>query len=308
MTELYKWGIEVITAIQTISSPFLTVIIRFITSFSGEVFFIFVLALLFWAGDKSKGAKIAFLILLSAAVNIILKNTLQVLRPYQQDPSVFIITEKGFSTPSGHSQFAATFWPYFSYLYLKNKKALGITLSITIPIIIGFTRIYLGVHFPTDVLLGLVLGYLFSTGAILFTKDISIQYNKLPRILKILFFALIAFTFNYLCPADTSINGVFFGFGLGYVFLNEKTSFEGKNGKWHQKVLRLLLGIGILAIIYLGLKLIGPGADSDYYHLYRFFRYGVIGILSSFVLPVFFVTLHLVPEKPNTYSESKESV
>lgn len=306
MTEVYKWGIEVITTIQLISNPFLTAIIRFITSFSGEVFFILVLTLLFWAGDKRKGAKIAFLILLSAAVNTILKNTLQVLRPYQQDSSVFIISENGFSTPSGHSQFAATFWPYFSYLYLKNKKTLGITLSIFMPLLIGFTRIYLGVHFPTDVFLGLILGYLFSIGAILFTSDISLQYNKLPRIFKILCFALIAFVCNYFSPADTSINGGFFGFGLGYVFLNEKSTFEGRNGKWWQKALRLLLGIGILGVTYIGLKLIGPGAESNYYQMYRFFRYCVIGLLGSFVLPVFFVALRLVPEKSN--SESKEAV
>lgn len=82
------------------------------------------------------------------------------LRPIVPCP---LVHENGYSFPSGHSMNAISFYGfliYLSYIYIKNNKIripaiLGLSLLI---LLIGFSRIYLGVHYPSDVLGGFSLG------------------------------------------------------------------------------------------------------------------------------------------------------
>lgn len=84
---------------------------------------------------------------------------------------VALIVETGFSFPSAHTMGSVVFYGFLIFLiwkYLKNKP-LNITLSVIIPVlvlIIGYSRIYLGVHYFTDVLVGLVCGIAYLTVAI----------------------------------------------------------------------------------------------------------------------------------------------
>lgn len=78
-------------------------------------------------------------------------------------PLAGLILEKGFSFPSGHSLSAVFFYGFLIYFvskYIKNTKLKRIlqVLIIVIILLIGFSRIYLGVHFVSDVIAGFVLG------------------------------------------------------------------------------------------------------------------------------------------------------
>lgn len=108
-----------------------------------------------------KNKKIAALILanltISAALNLLLKNVIRRDRPI----GYRLIEESGFSFPSGHSMASMAFYGliiYFVIRFVKNR-ALKIFLSIMLSlliILIGMSRIYLGVHYPSDVLAGFV--------------------------------------------------------------------------------------------------------------------------------------------------------
>ena len=108
-----------------------------------------------------KNKKIAALILanltISAALNLLLKNVIRRDRPI----GYRLIEESGFSFPSGHSMASMAFYGliiYFVIRFVKNR-ALKIFLSIMLSlliILIGMSRIYLGVHYPSDVFAGFV--------------------------------------------------------------------------------------------------------------------------------------------------------
>lgn len=109
-----------------------------------------------------KNKKISFTILLNVIIatvlNLLLKNIIQ--RPRPDD--FRLISETGYSFPSGHSMVSMAFYGFLIYLcikYLKNKKIkiiLTTFLSILI-IAIGISRIYLGVHYTSDVIAGFMI-------------------------------------------------------------------------------------------------------------------------------------------------------
>lgn len=291
MENIWEWGLEVIRIFQSIQSPFLTGLVRFITHLGAAPAYIVLLCIILWTVDYKKGFRLGFVLLFSASLNNAIKSYLNVPRPYTRDPSVGLSSETSSSTPSGHSQNSAAFWSHFSYLNPKLKKVLALTIAFAFPLLIGLTRIYLGVHYPTDVLMGWGIGFAVSIYAILFAPLVTPLLNRLPKIFKILTAALLVVLFNILSPEDTSMQAALFGLCLGFILLCENKGFNAKSGSIPQKIIRTLIGLAVVAALYYGLKLVFPGEDSAQYQAFRFIRYALVGFFTSFVLPKLFILL-----------------
>lgn len=305
MEEILNWGIQVIKAVQTVTCAPLTWIAIFIHHVFNTGIYVAVIGIMFWGVDTKKGFKLGTALLFSTSLNVAIKNFFKVPRPYLLDPSVTTnATETSFAFPSGHSQGAATFWPLFAGLQKTWKKWGKILLGLCLPLLVALSRMYLGVHYPTDVIAGLALGFLISCGTLLFWDNIAFYLKPLRKSIKILTAALVCFCLNAISMSDTSYSALLFGFVTGYIFLTEKGSFSAASGTIKQKVLRILLGFVIIAAIYYGLKLIFPGKESNLYQLFRFIRYGIVGFTATFLAPKLFVALKLA----NPVSKSEETV
>jgi membrane-associated phospholipid phosphatase len=156
-------------------SPFLTEIMKTVTFFGGEIFIGFAItttiALLFWTKHRKDAVLFTFILLFGILLNLWLKGFFERLRPDE----IVLIIEKTYSFPSGHSMNSFIFFmslTYFVFHNTRNKK-LGLILSflsvITV-LSIGISRIYLGVHYPSDVLGGYAVGLLWFAGVLLFEK------------------------------------------------------------------------------------------------------------------------------------------
>ena len=140
-------------------SDFATPIAKFITNFGGAIFLITLTIILFiLIKNKKIGLSIFSNLVIITVLNQLLKRILQRPRPTE----FRIIEETGYSFPSGHSMVSMAFYGYLIYLiykYVKNKYIKWIyiiALSILI-CFIGISRIYLGVHYTSDVLGGFLL-------------------------------------------------------------------------------------------------------------------------------------------------------
>ena len=140
-------------------SDFATPIAKFITNFGGAIFLITLTVILFiLIKNKKIGLSIFSNLVIITVLNQLLKRILQRPRPTE----FRIIEETGYSFPSGHSMVSMAFYGYLIYLiykYVKNKYIKWISiiaLSILI-CFIGISRIYLGVHYTSDVLGGFLL-------------------------------------------------------------------------------------------------------------------------------------------------------
>lgn len=314
---IHEWGLTVIRAFQSVGNPVITTLARFFTLLGDPITYLLIIPVVFWCIDEKRGFKIGLTVFISNGLNIILKEHLKILRPFYHDPSVKLAEQSGYSTPSGHSQNSATFWPIL-FAHSKNDDATKLTLSpvslffaLLLPILIGLSRIYLGVHYPTDVFFGWALGAVFSLFYILFLPRILIKLQNVfdtlfpqrqsLRTFKLTGAAAIAFLLNAFSGTDSSMGGLVFGFAAGYILLTEKpidaelpkVIFNAKEGSLIKKTARLLLGLCILAIIYFGLKIILPGEGSPWYTLCRFLRYGASGFWASLGAPRLFILIGL---------------
>lgn len=140
-------------------SDFATPIAKFITNFGGAMFLITLTVILFiLIKNKKIGLSIFSNLVIITGLNQLLKRILQRPRPTE----FRIIEETGYSFPSGHSMVSMAFYGYLIYLiykYVKNKyvKWISIVLLGILICSIGVSRIYLGVHYTSDVLGGFLL-------------------------------------------------------------------------------------------------------------------------------------------------------
>ena len=140
-------------------SDFVTPIAKFITNFGGAIFLSIATVMLFlFIKNKKIGLSIISNIVLITVLNQLLKRILQRPRPTE----FRIVEETGYSFPSGHSMVSMAFYGYLIYLiyrYIKNKyvKWTLITILSILICLIGISRIYLGVHYTSDVLGGFLL-------------------------------------------------------------------------------------------------------------------------------------------------------
>lgn len=309
---ILQWGIEFIKNIQSFIPQWLMNVIKIITHFGGPVFYVIVLLTIYLAVDEKRGFRLSWIIIFSNAINLIIKNTLQIPRPYILDSSVGgHAIESSFSTPSGHSQSSATFWSTIVLLFCKNlSKIAKISLNIFPVLLIGFTRICLGVHYPTDVLFGWLLGYCVAYSVYFLWEKFKTKFMALNKLRIPLIFA-ISYLLNMLDLTDTSMSATLFGVSCGYLLLNEKGGFNAKEGKVWQKILRIIIALILLALLYFGLKFIFQFAGETYQQMLRFIRYGIIGFSITFVVPKFCILLKIASPKQyltyNTKDNTKEN-
>ncbi len=227
----------------------------------------------YWCLDKKKGYFIIGNTVFGAGINAVLKTWFHVPRPFVQDPDFSPVEMArggagGYSFPSGHSQNAVSVYGAIATLVKKNSLRVACIVMI---ILVAFSRLYLGVHFPTDVLGGLSVGTLVllfcyivmkksethpnltavaygSAGVVLLAAAIVIENSSLVKTLD---------------PENmkNAVSGLSFGCGamLGVgVFepIERKFICFKERAVWWAQILKLLLGSVILVGILFGLRML----------------------------------------------------
>ena len=150
----------------------------FITKLSdGGIFFIILgLVLLIFKKTRKAGITVLLSIIIGYITgNLILKNIVARTRPYDVNTALEIITKRptDYSFPSGHTLVAIE--SAFSIFFYNKKWG---TAAIVLAVLIGLSRLYLYVHYPTDVLAGALLGFFTAFAA---KKLTDLIYNKLSK-------------------------------------------------------------------------------------------------------------------------------
>ena len=294
MEALLQWGLDLIVVIQQVRGPELDGLFR-VASFLGEPeFHLLVLPLLFWCVDFGLGARVSVFLLLSSHLNLYLKALFQQPRPFDFDPSLQLIPVEGYGLPSGHAQLAVVVWGSIG-AWARKSWFWGVAIGLMV--LIGFSRIYLGVHFPTDVLAG------WAVGAVLLGLYLTMQ-PELERwlaglglgqqMLLALAVPLVLFLTHPLKDTATAM-GTLAGAGVGLALTHRYAPFSAR-GPWWQRLLRFLTGSVIVVLLYTGFRMVFPGEESALYLGFRFLSFGLIGLWGSLGAPWLFRLLRLVPE------------
>lgn len=145
--------------IISIKSPFFTEIFKSITFFASPIFLLILSPILFFI---FKNKKYGLLSLVNLIVVVIVNQTLKLIftrpRPFQW----MLIEESGYSFPSGHAMVSMGFYGMLIFLIWqtnisKTKKKIWTVIFSLLILLIGISRIYLGVHYGSDIIGGFVL-------------------------------------------------------------------------------------------------------------------------------------------------------
>ena len=290
--------------------------------FGTEYFFLLLLPALYWCVEAGTGLRVGIILLLSTSVNDSLKLAFHGPRPYWISTDVIgYASETSFGAPSGHAQIAAGVW---GMLAARLYKWWGWLIAFLVIFLIGISRLYLGVHFPHDVILGWLIGVIllwlvlrFWKATTEWVKKMSLGQQTLAAFLGslvLILFSLIPFFWlkitNWQPPQAWSgyaqeavtLSGAFttagtvFGLLAGLAWFNRQGGFDTKGSFW-QRMLRYLLGVVGVLIFYFGLKilfgLIVPETEAVLPLLLRYIRYVLVGAWVSAGAPWIFVKTRL---------------
>jgi membrane-associated phospholipid phosphatase len=290
--------------------------------FGTENFFLLLLPALYWCMEGGIGLRVGIILLLSASVNDAVKMVFHGPRPYWYSTDVIrYASETSFGVPSGHAQIAFGVW---GMLAASIRKWWGWPIAILIIVMIGISRLYLGVHFPHDVILGWLIGALLLWLVLRFWKPVTAWLKKMSlgqQILASFLSSLLLITFplipflwlkitNWQLPQAwaeyakdaLSLSGTFttagtlFGLLAGLAWFNHQGGFDASGPLW-KRILRYILGMVGVLVFYLGLKvlfgLIVPDSEAVLPYILRYIRYVLVGAWISAGAPWIFVKLKL---------------
>lgn len=278
--------------LQDIASPLLDFFFELITMLGEKDILIAVIAWVFWNADKKKGFLLSFTLLFSLFINTVLKISFHNPRPFEVIPEIVgkrIHTATGYSFPSGHTQGATTFY-LTSALIIKKRWAY--VTAVTVSVFVALSRLYLGVHWPMDVIGGFLAG---AAVAIVMYRILSTVYeNVVSRELVIVlssigalliltgFLIINRFSFEGTLVVTDLMKtvGIFSGASMGFILERKYVGFSTK-GNIIKKMLRFTIGLAGALILLTGLKLLFPVTDA-----FHFLRYALTGLWIPWLFPL----------------------
>ncbi|MDR2718992.1 MAG: phosphatase PAP2 family protein [Treponema sp.] len=302
MEAILQWGLDCIRLIQTGANPPLTACMKIITAFGSAAVYIIVLPLMYWCVDEKKCLRLGTTVLISVWLNIALKLALDQPRPFFEgyDPSVGMIGERMGGFPSGHAQNSLVMWAIIAS-WGKQKRLYGIVALFCL--LIGFSRIYLGVHFPTDVFGGWIIGGILLAVYFLAGKRIgALLAAHSPRAGLVACAALAFAMILYRPSAELLMPGaIILGLGTGYYLCRFHIGFtasalSGRVGvfKYLTLAVRLLLGMTVVVLLFvLTEKIMVKFHGSGNYPLLMFLRFALFALWVSAGAPWLFRSLRL---------------
>lgn len=291
MDSLVLWGTGVIQWLQTWRNPVLDAIFQGSTFLGDEKFYLLMIPLLYWIVDKRLAIRLSFVYLGSAYFNNLLKAIFAVPRP--SFPAVQVLAPaEGYAFPSGHAQTAATVW---SYLATQARRISFWVAAMVVIFLVALSRVYLGVHYPQDVLVGTVIALAIVAGYNHFLRAYGARITQLPIVAQLalgLGVPLLLLAVHADKDAVAAMAACL-GLGVGVTLEHEWVRFSC-TGPMIKRAIRFVLGLIVLLAIYLGLSAILPGGL-----FFRLLRYALIGIWASLAAPWLFVKLRLAEKEIN---------
>ncbi len=321
-------GETILDLIQSTSNILLDIYFGVVTTFGNTLPILIILVLLYYTLDREFMTNLIYLLVFSAHLNYVAKIFFHNPRPFVHNAEKFQVTTNvlnqetiwgaaGYSFPSGHSQTQGAIWGYI----LKKIKylplfVLGIVLLISIPL----SRSYLGVHWPGDILVGVLFGLFLSWMFIRVEPWLEMRAKKWTDSEKILyglgfslflfFLGVIAFIIGSLFPFNEAISisdpvvwveadigtypGLFAGIVVGRVFELKYVNFSTENIDKKSLSVRIVIGIVSISILYFTAKWIEDLVlefQSDLLWITQatnFLSYFVIAFCLAYLIPWLF--------------------
>lgn len=299
ITFYFDWEVKLIIWLQTVLPGAVLSVLSFCSVFGEEKLLIAVVGLIYWGIDKKLGIYITENMVVAATSSSMIKNTFFRRRPYFDNPDIkclrivkkdryiYDAAAQGFSFPSIHSCNSVTM---FGTLGRYSSRRIFKILGFVIPLLVGISRVSMGVHFPTDVLAGWTMGIV-----VILVLPVIREKIKDRRIYSLVLILIYSTGFLY-CKSED----YFTGFGLmtgnllAIMFEEKYVKFQNTTS-WIKRLARLAGGMIIFVLLSAGLKL--PFSReflesvSLASHIVRTLRYAITGFTGFGLYPMLFMAV-----------------
>lgn len=292
----------ILTEITNLQNSLFNFFALFFTFLGNEQFYFLIIPFIYWCVSKKIGFRLFYIFLLSVYVNSFLKIFFAIERPIGTEGvnSIFVSSaEVGShypydSFPSGHAQGSATLW---GYLATVIRKPTFTVFAIFLIFFISFSRLYTGLHWPTDVVIGILLGAFFVLTGVFLQARIA----KLPTMVKWIFLFITPLVLIVIFPKEEGMKyaGILLGAGVGYM-IQEKFVNMKIDKQIMRKIIAFIVGIIGTLSLQVGLKVVFPEMA-----FYDFIRYGVIGLWITLIAPYLFMKLAIYKSQFRDHIESE---
>ena len=259
-------GLEIVRWFQTLRFGLLdNLAISFDLANEG-LFYVIIIGGIYWMFNKQLGLRMLFALILTGIITLIFKDILARPRPYEIVDSGIIplITESTFGIPSGHASMTFVIWGYFA-IWMKKR---WITIAVIVYLILqGLSRMYLGVHFPQDVIAGWVLGGLVLWLYITQIDRIEHWWRMQSMIIQFGIPLALGFLSMLLFSGNTDgleIAGLLVGAGGAVVLESRYVHFSHKKSMAH-RIVQFILGLVIAVAILEGLDIVFDAIEPPIY-------------------------------------------
>ena len=311
---IIPWGYQVLLSVEGMRNGFMDAVFPIITDIGSEMGYLVILSLVYWCISKPAGQGLAYAYLFSTTLNTWIKDIWRIPRP--DDPALEGTLERAGITCrlnplrhetspsflSNHTQGAVVSWGYMAYGF---KKAWFWVVAVIMVALLGFSRMYLGVHFPQDVIGGLVVGVVYLLLCLLAEPYVRTRLFELNLGWRYVLAVLAPLTVLMVHPVEGAATpmGAAIGLGVGFVLEGQTLCFAVE-GKWWRRVLRGALGLVVVFAVYFGLSALfglfdeSMGAVMEI--VWRIVRYALVGFVGGWVAPWLFTLSRLAEREQST--------
>ena len=292
---------EILYLLEKIRMPVLNEFMLLITQFGEETAFLVVALILFWCVNKKTGYFVLSVGFVGTLTNQFMKLWFRIPRPWVLDENFTILEQAreaatGYSFPSGHTQSAVG---TFGAIAGTTSKRWVCAVAVTIAILVPFSRMYIGVHTPSDVLVaaGIAVGLIFLLRPMVFSE----KKNWMPillgamLILAVVYMCFVSF-YSFADDMDQhnlesgiesayTLLGALIGLIIVYIVDNRWLEFPTK-AIWWAQILKVVGGLLIVLVVKSGLKSPLNGIFGELPG--RSIRYCLVVLVAGIVWPLTF--------------------
>lgn len=292
---------EFLYFLEKIRIPVLNEFMLLITHLGAETAFLVIALIMFWCVDKRRGYYILSVGFLGTILNQFMKLCFRVPRPFELDKNFQCLAAAkpeatGFSFPSGHTQSAVG--TFGGIAYTAKNKCVRI-VAICIAVLVPFSRMYVGVHTPQDVVVAalMAVALIFLVKPIVYDDD-GKHMPVLLGFMTLLAIGYLGFVELYQFPEGMNPDRLLSGIESAYTLLgallgmvavyivDEKWLNFSTKAVWWAQILKVVLGLGVVLAVKSGLK---PGLNALFGELIgRSVRYFLIVVVAGIVWPLSF--------------------
>lgn len=284
----FEW--KILDFFDSFKSELLNVINQYFSFVFGSIGLIIIFLVVYWIINKEKGLHLGFSLCLSMVINNFLKGIFLRKRPFEEEGKEYLrkLSEDkdhatGTSFPSGHSMNSSSIYTGLIINYRRRRFLVLHIISTIILLLVGVSRIYLGVHFPSDVVFGIIFGAIISISCTLLQESMGSKKIILYIITTLIFVPCLFI--NDFGKDFVKSYGMIFGLTVGH-FLEVKFVDFNASCSASKKFFRIIIGLIVVGGVYLVYNLVdGPLHDNVIFVLVMHFLVSFSGI---FVVPLIF--------------------